>query len=207
MSHRDRQDSTFGLVRRAQQGASSPREELYARIRKRVERLVSKQLGSRARDTALVEDLVQESLLKANNGLAGFVGQDGSDFMKWLATCVRSVVVDYLRKEGARKRPGNRLKRLPTSVSLDTVVPGDCRTPSSVVGGWELCDRILGGLEDLEPHQRDLVFKIDLLGVPRASVAEELGISDGYLRKLLHFARKRLAAVIRESNREGRTTS
>ena len=53
-------------------------------------------------------------------------------------------------------------------------------------------------LVHLSESQRQVFLRVDLEQGDQKTVAQALGIKSGTLRTTLHFARKRMAAVLRE---------
>jgi RNA polymerase sigma factor (sigma-70 family) len=62
----------------------------------------------------------------------------------------------------------------------------------------EFHDRIINALGHLSESQRQVFVRVDLEHGDQKTVAESLGLKPGTLRATLHFARKRLATVLRE---------
>lgn len=55
---------------------------------------------------------------------------------------------------------------------------------------------MLSGLRQLSESQRQVFVRVDLEGIDQKEVADALGIKFTTLRTTLHFARKRLAAIL-----------
>src|SRR5262245_36914494 len=100
---------TMSLVRAAQSGDTTSRDELLARYYPIVLRIVALRMHKRSRDPDL-EDLVQESLTDAFQGLQGFEQRGEGDFRNWLARIVENNVKDFLRRKKAIKRGPDQVK-------------------------------------------------------------------------------------------------
>ena len=62
----------------------------------------------------------------------------------------------------------------------------------------EFQERILAASEALGPAQKEVFLRVDVEQGDQQEVARAMGIRFGTLRTTLHFARKRVAAALRE---------
>ncbi len=87
------------------------------------------------------------------------------------------------------------LRRFSTVVLVPIDEAGDAARPDIAAG---VVDRlaVAEALAALPPHHREVVVLVDLLGLPVARAAEQLGIGVRATKRRLHRARRALAAVL-----------
>ncbi len=156
----------------------------------------------RVGDTAVAEDLVQETFLAALRAQERFSGK--SSAKTWFVAILKNKVVDYFRKRS----------REPLTVQNDILADeiSDFRTGGSLPGSWKAGRRPMDWLIDITDSVERQEFHtflrncLDELPARFASVfvlremeemesidiCNELGVSSSNLRVLLHRARRRL---------------
>lgn len=143
-------------------------------------------------EPADAEDLVQEALLKAWRGWAGFT--PGSNARAWLLTILRNAFVSRWR---SRRREG-------TSVPLDDAEPflaarGNGEEDPEGRFFDQLMDaKVTRAVEALPDEYREAVVLSDLEGLPYAEVAEVLGVPVGTVKSRLFRARRRLQRTLHD---------
>ena len=137
-------------------------------------------------ETADAEDLVQETLLRAWRGWAGFT--PGSNVRAWLLTILRNTFVSRWR---SRKREG-------ISISLDDADPHaiyravGSEDPEGHFFERVVDAKVLAAVEALPEEFREALVLSDLEGLPYAEVAEVLAIPVGTVKSRLFRARRLL---------------
>lgn len=106
------------------------------------------------------------------------------DSLKFLTVIVRHKVQNQRRK---RTRRG----RVHSALGVETVA-GEVQSSEALIAHAEELSRVSGCLLRMAQLERDVVRLSLLDEQPRDRVAEALGISQGYLRVLLHRAREHL---------------
>jgi len=139
---------------------------------------------SLTRRPADAEDLVQDTLIRAYQGMAGF---DGSHPRAWLLTILRNANVNRNR----RRRP--ELLDDPAA-TLDRLVAtdGGGDSPEALVVGESFDAVISDALASLPERFRQVVDLVDVDGLSYAEAAEALGIPVGTVMSRLHRARTRM---------------
>ncbi len=137
---------------------------------------------SLTRHHAEAEDLVQDTLIRAYRGIAGF---DGRHPRAWLLTILRNTHINRNR----RRRP--ELLRDPDS-AVDRMVSAasDERADSSV--DEEMDVEIVRALDELDERFRQVVELVDIDGLSYAEAAEVLDVPVGTVMSRLHRARSRI---------------
>ncbi len=137
---------------------------------------------SLTRHHAEAEDLVQDTLIRAYRGIAGF---DGRHPRAWLLTILRNTHINRNR----RRRP--ELLRDPDS-AVDRMVSAasDEQADSSV--DEEMDVEIARALDDLDERFRQVVELVDIDGLSYAEAAEVRDVAVGTVMSRLHRARSRI---------------
>src|SRR5262245_45739975 len=90
-------EPTLDLVAAAQQGDPAALDALFARYLPRVRLIVGARMGWSAGKLGDVEDLVQESLLKALTSLKKFDVHSDGKFCNWMSCIVQSSIKDLAK--------------------------------------------------------------------------------------------------------------
>jgi RNA polymerase sigma-70 factor (ECF subfamily) len=174
------------LLSAARSGDETAFLALYQRHSGRVRRLVERWVS----DPDLVDDLCQESWLRAFRGLDRFRGE--SDFGSWLHTIARNVVTGLGRSTQRRAELMETWWR-----------PRDRSDPPPVELRLEL-DRAVA---TLPPGMRQVLWMHDVEGWTHADIGELLGVAEGTSKSQLFRARARLRETLRDTPRDGGTLS
>ena|ERR1041385_6795993 len=143
-------------------------------------------------ERADAEDLVQEALLKAWRGWAGFTA--GSNVRAWLLTILRNTFISRWR---SRKHEG-------TAISIDDADPyAIYRAVGSVDPEGSFFERVvdakvIAAVESLPPDFREALVLSDIEGLPYAEVAEILQVPVGTIKSRLFRARRQLQTQLRD---------
>ncbi|HEX7471501.1 MAG TPA: RNA polymerase subunit sigma-70 [Candidatus Limnocylindrales bacterium] len=126
------------------------------------------------------EDAVQETLLRAWRGRAGFAG--GSLFRAWLYRIATNVCLDAIRRNARRLTTIHSFAEVPwlqpyPDSLLDEVAPSD-EQPDAVVIKRETIELVfLAAMQVLPPRQRAALIARDVLGWPASETASLLETS------------------------------
>ena len=147
-------------------------------------------LRKRLSDNVVVEDLLQQCLMKAVERYHDLQKSDSA--ISWFYRILRNAVVDYYRSHAAdhRKLDG-LLQRL--------VVSGEDRTPALDELRPTICACLGSLLQSMRPSYADLIRRIDLGGESPATVAKDLKLTANNLTVRLHRARQALRVILEES--------
>lgn len=128
-------------------------------------------------------DAVQESFVSfLRLPEARAMARDGDDALKFLTTLLRHQVQNQRRKSTRRLRAHSR-------VDVDAL-ESEAEDSTTLIARAEELARVHGCILRMARLQRRVVLLSILDDQPREQVAETLGISQGYLRVLLHRARE-----------------
>ncbi|MFP4624523.1 MAG: RNA polymerase sigma factor [Gemmatimonadota bacterium] len=165
------------LLTAARSGDETAFLALYTEHAGHVRRLVQRWVA----DPDTVDDLCQESWLKAYRGLGSFRGE--SEFGSWLHTIVRNVVLGRGR---ASKRRNELLE--------ECWRPPDATSPEPI----ELRMELSRAVASLPGGMRRVLWMHDVEGWTHADIGDALGVAEGTSKSQLFRARARLRDMLRE---------
>jgi RNA polymerase sigma-70 factor (ECF subfamily) len=141
------------------------------------------------RDWETARDLTQETWIKVHRGLRRY--DPARPFQNWLYAVHRNTCLSHIRTAAAKREVATAPGRL-DMVRAATTDQGGTR-----VERREFRQRLGHALSQLTDSQRNVVTKVLIEQVPQREAAELLGMGFTTLRTTLHFARRRLAAMLR----------
>jgi RNA polymerase sigma-70 factor (ECF subfamily) len=146
----------------------------------------------RNRDRA--DDLVQETLLRAIDGIETF--HKGSNLEAWLFTIMRNNFNNEYRK--SKRWVQDHDDWLAETIAIP---PGQV--------GWGIAKDLRAGLAVLSPEQQQAIVLVGAAGMSYDQVAEIAGCRAGTIKSRVHRARLTLAAFMSGDDmpKTGRTTS
>jgi RNA polymerase sigma-70 factor, ECF subfamily len=168
-------DEVTTLVARAQAGSSDAFGLLYDRYVDTVYGYVRGRTGS----TALTEDLVSETFLRALRRISTFEWQ-GHDFAAWLITIARNLIADHY------KSSRYRLELTTWDVGQSAVTSSP--DASAAVLEAETNRALLTALKTLPHEQQECVVLRFLHGMTVAQTALVLGRNEGAVKSLQYRA-------------------
>jgi RNA polymerase sigma-70 factor (ECF subfamily) len=189
--------STFTLLERAKAGDEEALSRAFEKYRRRLAVLVHFKLRPRASDFAEVEDVVQETCLRAFRDLDGFTYQSPGSFLRWLSAIADHVIVDRMRYAGRACRAADEVPFRSLSNPLGPE-PADTKTPSRLFAQQEAVERLLDRLGALPEDYRQAILMAKIEGLSTAEMAERLGKSREAVALLVYRAVKRFR-TLRES--------
>jgi RNA polymerase sigma-70 factor, ECF subfamily len=191
----DEKTSTYGLLGQARLGDRESLSRMFEKHRKRLAVLVHFKLGAQVRGRLDVDDILQETLLRAYRDLDAFRYQSPGSFMRWLSAIADHVILDRVRYLSRDRRAGEEVPfRSPSNPAGPD--PRDSRTPSRVFLERENVGRLMDALEQLPEDYRQVILMIKLEGLPTVEVAQRMGKSREAVALLLYRAVKRLGVLL-----------
>ena len=174
-------EQDVALVRNARAGDRAAFDELV----RRTSRLVYARLFLDTGDPHRTEDLVQETLLRAYRSIRQL--DDPADFRPWLLTIAQNVLTDAARRDARLKRAEPPRGDMP----LDAV-PGSAPAPEADAQREEMRRQVLAVLRSLPEEYRLPLTLRYITGADYDAIGEQLGLSNGSLRGMLHRGLKLL---------------
>jgi RNA polymerase sigma-70 factor, ECF subfamily len=177
-------DTEASLLARAQAGDVAAFERLSSAYADRLFMLLLRLLGDRSE----AEDVAQEVMLRAWQGISRFRGQ--SSYFTWLyriAVNEANRALDKRARRPAGVPIGADELQLPTSPVND---------PSRQAENSELRQALAGALAQLPPALRTAIVLRDVEGLSTQEAAEIAGVGQAAFKSRLHQARLRVRAAV-----------
>lgn len=147
-------------------------------------------LRKRLSDDALVDDLLQQSLMKAVERHHDLQRSDSA--VSWFYRILRNTVTDYYRSHAADNRKVEGLLQ-------ELLLSGEDKSPALDEIRPSVCACLGPLLNGMRPAYADLIRRIDLEGETPAAVAKDLKVTANNLTVRLHRARQALRAGLEEA--------
>jgi RNA polymerase sigma-70 factor (ECF subfamily) len=195
--HSSATDSDQLLVQRAQAGEMRAFELLVLKHQRRVERLVGRML----RDSGLVEDVAQETFIRAYKALGQFRGE--SAFYTWLYR----IAVNTARKQLAdlKRDPVQSMSSLESGdddeTSANELSPmlqiADAETPEAVLASKEIAQAVNAAMDALPVELSQAITLREIEGLSYDEIAKALDCPVGTVRSRIFRAREAISGRIK----------
>jgi len=186
--------SSHGLVERAQQGDQDAFSRLFEKCRPRLAVIIHCRLSSDLRRDADVDDILQETMLRAFRDIQRFEYRAPGSFMSWLVRIAEHVVVDMARAQDRQKRAGEHV-RLRSESNPGGPEPAHSYTPSRIFRENESLGQLVETLNLLPEDYRRVILLAKVEGLSISEIAARLEKSNEATSLLLHRAIKRLQSL------------
>jgi RNA polymerase sigma-70 factor (ECF subfamily) len=160
--------------------------------------LIHYKLSPQAREFCEVEDLVQETCLRAFRDIASFTYQSPGSFLRWLSAIADHAIIDRTRYRNRERRAGQEIPFRSASNPIGPD-PADSRTPSRLFAQQEAVERLLARLDALPEDYRRVLVLAKIEGLTTAEMAERMGKSREAVALLVYRALKRFGTLCRET--------
>ncbi len=144
-----------------------------------------------SRDTALAEDLVQETMLKAYRFLHRF--EPGTNFRAWLITMMRNLYFSQVRKRG-REIVTDHIERIAPFAAYPVVEEPDVSQLTELTAALPhlMSDDVFNALQDLPETYRTAVLLADVLEYSYKDMALTMDCPLGTVMSRLYRGRQKL---------------
>jgi RNA polymerase sigma-70 factor (ECF subfamily) len=161
-------------------------------------------------DWDVAQDLAQETWIKVYTEIAQFDGR--RPFLPWLLRIHRNHCLSHLRRarrerehanrvrrslEDSLRSPGARTWEADATGARATGVPRPFPTPWDDLREREFGRQLREAFQNLSPRQQEVFALVDIEQIDQRSAAGMLGMEYATVRTTLHFARRRLAQLMR----------
>jgi RNA polymerase sigma-70 factor (subfamily 1) len=187
----DQATSSFNLIDRIHHGDREALSLLFDRHRRRLAVLAHYRLGPQLRGQVEVDDILQETMLKAYVQFDQFTYRSPGSFQCWLARILDHVIADVARYHGRQKRQAAEVLPLRSESNPGGHEPVDSKTPSRLLAQEEGLRALLRELDELPHDYREVILFMKLEGLTTQETAERMGKSRETVALLLHRALKR----------------
>lgn len=198
-------DEDAQLVRLAQAGDQRAFEMLVIKYRRRIERLVARMV----RDASSVEDIAQDTFIKAYRALPGFRGE--SAFYTWLYRIAVNTAKKSIGK--AIRNPlvsDNAYEGGGDGGETDRPAPdafySDGENPESLLASRQIADTVNRAVEALSDDLRQAITLREMEGMSYEDIAELMNCPIGTVRSRISRARDAIAKKLKPllDTRDGR---
>lgn len=188
-----RPDEDLLLVERALAGDAFGFELLVVKYQRRIQRLVARMV----RDPGLVEDIAQETFIRAYRALHQFRGD--SRFYTWLYR----IAVNTARKSllVRRRDPVMVIGHGSSGDEENETSPAEKEpiseeTPETLIAARELAEAVQAALQALPDELNQAITLREMEGLSYEEIAELMGSPIGTVRSRIYRAREAIAARI-----------
>ena len=187
-------DTDLMLVERTVAGDQRAFELLVMKYQRRIERLI----GRMVRDVDLVEDIAQETFIRAYRALAQFRGE--AQFYTWLyriaVNTAKKALVDM------KRNPLVSESALRSSDDEDETSSGEneltsAETPETVLAAKEIAAAVNAAMEALPEELRQAVTLREIEGLSYEEIAEVMNCPIGTVRSRIFRARDAISAKVK----------
>ena len=189
----DPDDSDVVLVQRSQAGDVRAFELLVIKYQRRIERLI----GRMVRDPHLVEDIAQETFIRAYRALGQFRGD--AKFYTWLyriaINTAKKSLMDIRRDPLISEnffRSGNE-----DETSSPDSEPGSMETPEALLASQELAGMVNAAVDALPEELRQAITLREIEGLSYDEIADVMQCPIGTVRSRIFRAREAISQKIR----------
>ena len=188
-------DADAALVERAQRGDTKAFEMLVVKYQRRIERLIARMV----RDVDLVQDIAQESFIRAYRALPKFRGE--SAFYTWLyriaVNTAKKALVDLKRDPLVTEsaRAGANDDDDETSRPERELTDGE--TPDAVLASKEIARAVNAAIEALSEDLRQAITLREIEGLSYEEIADMMNCPIGTVRSRIFRAREAIALRLR----------
>jgi len=187
-------DADAVLVERVKRGDVRAFEMLVVKYQRRIERLI----GRMVRDVDLVQDIAQESFIRAYRALPQFRGE--SAFYTWLyriaVNTAKKALMDMKRDplvlESARS---NGDENEETSRAENELTDGE--TPEALLASKEIAAAVNAAIEALSEDLRQAITLREIEGLSYEEIADVMNCPIGTVRSRIFRAREAIATRLR----------
>ena len=187
-------DADAQLVERVKLGDVRAFEMLVVKYQRRIERLI----GRMVRDVDIVEDIAQETFIRAYRALPQFRGD--SAFYTWLyriaVNTAKKALMDMKRNplvsESAMRsdEDGDEPSRAESELS-------DGETPEGILASKEIAAAVNSAVEALSDELRQAITLREIEGLSYEEIAEAMNCPIGTVRSRIFRAREAIALRLR----------
>jgi len=199
MSQDDR-DST--LIQRAIGGDRAALAQLLLLHHDVLQRHIARQLADGPDGVLQVEDILQQTFVRAAHGIRSFEPRRAGSLRSWLKTIATNLIKDARKRRRRERRGPRRSARSPAMSddgSMALVVErlaADHTPPPQRVQTRETLRKMRAALASLPNDQRDAIERYYILNEPLDQIAAATGRTKGAIRGLCYRARQNLRAIM-----------
>ena len=184
-------EKDHNLVQRVQRGDKVAFEMLFTKYQRRVSRLVSRFV----RSDAEVEDIVQESFIKAYRALGSFRGD--SAFYTWLYRIAVNTAKNYLVAASKRPISLTQFEKNDDDDFEEDHFMSDAATPESELITKQIAETVNETMNELPADLREAIMLREIEGMSYEDIADSMGCPIGTVRSRIFRAREAISQKIK----------
>ncbi len=186
-------DSDAMLVERTVAGDQKAFELLVIKYQRRIQRLI----GRMVRDVDLVEDIAQETFIRAYRALAQFRGE--AQFYTWLyriaVNTAKKALMDLKRNPTVSENAYKSADDDETSSVENELTSSE--TPDAVLASKEIAEIINAAMEALPEELRQAITLREIEGLSYEEIAEAMSCPIGTVRSRIFRAREAISEKVK----------
>jgi RNA polymerase sigma-70 factor (ECF subfamily) len=187
-------DADAALVSRVQAGDMRAYDLLAIKYQRRLERLI----GRFVHDAHTVQDLTQETFIRAYRALPQFRGE--AQFYTWLYRIAVNTAKRHLAQQ--RHDPGAHASSLDADVSDDETFfppaePSTDESPESLLAAKEVAQAISAAVDALPADLRQALVLREVEGLSYEEIAQQMQTPPGTVRSRIFRAREAVSAQVK----------
>ena len=186
-------DSDLLLVERSVAGDQKAFELLVIKYQRRIQRLI----GRMVRDVDLVEDIAQETFIRAYRALAQFRGD--AQFYTWLyriaVNTAKKALMDMKRNPTVSENAFKSTDDDETSVLENELTTSE--TPDAVLASKEIAEMVNSAMEALPEELRQAITLREIEGLSYEEISEAMSCPIGTVRSRIFRAREAISQRIK----------
>ncbi len=179
------------LVERAQSGDKRAFELLVVKYQRRVGRLVSRLV----RDAHEVEDITQETFIRAYRALGNFRAE--SAFYTWLYRIAVNTAKNHLVSQGRRPPSSTEMDAAEAEQTDEGYHLRETATPESELMTKQIANTVQKAMSALPEELRTAITLREIEGLSYEEIAEAMNCPVGTVRSRIFRARDSIAAQLR----------
>lgn len=188
------ENSDLQLVERTVAGDQRAYELLVIKYQRRIERLI----GRMVRDTDLVQDIAQETFIRAYRALHQFRGD--AQFYTWLyriaVNSAKKALMEMKRNPVISENALRGNEQEDETSYLGHELTSD-ETPETVLAAQEVAQVVNAAMQDLPDDLRQAVVLREIEGLSYEEIATAMGCPIGTVRSRIFRAREAISAKVR----------
>lgn len=188
------EDSDALLVERVQRGDVKAFEMLVVKYQRRIQRLI----GRMVRDVDLVEDIAQETFIRAYRAMPKFRFE--SAFYTWLYRIAVNTAKKFLlelKRDPTVSESSMRFSDEDDETSRTESEPSDSGTPEALLASKEIAAAVNAAVEALSEDLRQAIVLREIEGLTYEEIAEAMNCPIGTVRSRIFRAREAIATRLR----------
>jgi len=169
--------TSFQLIERIKKGDRDAFNPLFEKYRKRLAVWIYYRLSASLRAYVEIDDLLQETFLRAFTQFDDFTYQSSGSFMRWISRIAEHLIADTARFHGRAKRHASEVVPLRSPSNPAGVEPIDPQTPSRIFSRQQKLADLIARLDALPGNYREVIILAKVEGLTTQEIAERLGKS------------------------------